>query len=159
MAAPRRWALVALAVLAGGLVLASVLAGPPLDGPPHTTTVTVAAENGTTLGTLAVTVADTPLERYRGLSGTEPLGPTEGMLFVFAEEAPRTFVMRGMTYPLDIVFVGADGRITAIRHAPVPAAGEDLRRYTGEAKWVLEVRRGWTTAHGVTVGDRVRIGG
>lgn len=119
-------------------------------------TVTVESTDGTELGEIQAMVAATPSERYTGLGETDALGPDEGMVFVFASEGERTFVMRNMSFPLDIVFVGADGRITAIHEAPV-ANTSDLTPYRGRAKWVVEVRRGWTADHGVAVGDRVTV--
>lgn len=153
---PVRLLLPVLAIAAGALFLAVVLGVPPVTGPPTGTQVVVTDQHGATLGTVTVSVADTPTERYLGLSNTDPLGPDEGMWFVFDSEGDRAFVMRDMGYPLDIVFVGANGTITAIHHAPVPD-GRPLKRYEGRAKWVLEVSEGWTTEHGVAVGDRVRV--
>ena len=157
----RRTALLALgiAVVVGGLlwphVPATVLSGTPGDA-----TRVVVTDDDRTLGAVTAAVADTRSERYRGLSETAALAPDEGMLFVFHGEARRSFVMREMSFGLDIVFVDADRRITAIHHAepPSPETPEsELRRYTGRAKWVLEVNRNWTTRHNVTVGDRMRI--
>ncbi|MFB6079188.1 MAG: DUF192 domain-containing protein [Halarchaeum sp.] len=125
------------------------------DGGHERATVTVVDESGGTLGRVNASVADSGAERYRGLSGTASLGNGSGKLFVYGEEGERAFVMREMNYPLDVVFVGGDGRITAIRHAPTEEP--PYREYRGRARWVLEVNRGWTTRHGVSVGDRVRI--
>lgn len=116
----------------------------------------VDAESGTVEGRVEAAVADTPDERYRGLSGTDSLANGSGMLFVFADESERSFVMREMNYPIDMVFVGADGRITRIFHAPVEH-DDSLTTYSSPAKWVLEVPLEWTTRHGVTAGDEVRI--
>lgn len=122
---------------------------------PDGATVTFVDEEGGELGTVRVTVADTFQERYTGLSDTESLGPDEGMLFVHDGEAQRTYVMRDMAFPIDIVFVDADRRITAIHHAEVEE--RPLTEYQGRAKWVVEVPYEWTVEHGVSVGDRVRI--
>jgi uncharacterized membrane protein (UPF0127 family) len=123
-------------------------------------TVTFTDENGTTLGSVSVRVADTADQRWTGLSDTASLPEDAGMLFVYRGEARRAFVMRDMAFALDIVFVSANGTVTAVHHAPVPPSGTDeanLTRYAGRAKWVVEVNRGWTTRHGVTVGDEVTI--
>lgn len=121
-------------------------------------TVRVVDENGTVLATVEARIADTPTERYRGLSDAEDLPAGEGMLFVFPQADERAFVMREMDFALDIVFVGADRRVNSIRSAPAPPPNaSDLRRYRGRAKWVLEVPRGWAARHGVEPGDRVRI--
>ncbi|MFB6114240.1 MAG: DUF192 domain-containing protein [Halodesulfurarchaeum sp.] len=119
-------------------------------------TITFVAENGTELGTVHARVADDPMERYTGLSETASLPENAGMLFVYPDDGKRTFVMRNMDFPLDIVFVGSDGQITAIHEAPVEN-DSNLIGYTGTAKWVLEVNRGYTDAHSIDVGDRVRI--
>lgn len=119
-------------------------------------TVTFQSPDGAELGEIRAMVAETPSERHTGLSETDALAPDEGMVFVYASEGERTFVMRNMSFPLDIVFVGADGQITEIHHAPVENTS-DLRPYQGRAKWVVEVNRGWTADHGVSVGDRVTV--
>ncbi|GGN06198.1 DUF192 domain-containing protein [Halarchaeum nitratireducens] len=118
-------------------------------------TVTITDENGSTLGVVDASVADSEAERYRGLSETASLANGSGMLFVYETEGSRAYVMRDMAYPLDIVFVGEDGRITRIHHAGTEEP--PYRRYTGRAKWVIEVPRGWTARHGIAAGDRVAI--
>jgi uncharacterized membrane protein (UPF0127 family) len=117
--------------------------------------VTVLDRNGSSLGTVEVRVADTYRERYTGLSKTDSLGPNEGMLFVHDEEGEYAYVMRDMAFPIDIVFVDANGTITAIHHAQTEE--RPYTRYRGTGKYVLEVPYEWTTEHGVEVGDRVRI--
>jgi hypothetical protein len=123
-----------------------------------TTTVTLLGANGTELATVDAWVADTFPKQYTGLSDTSTLDPGRGMLFVFDGEGDRTFVMRDMSFPLDMVFVDADGTITTIHHAPVESSG-DLTQYSGRAKYVLEVPMGYTNRTGVEAGDRVRIEG
>ncbi|MDG5778186.1 DUF192 domain-containing protein [Haloarculaceae archaeon H-GB2-1] len=123
-------------------------------------TVTVSDENGTELGSVEVTIANTSTKRYVGLSRNDALAWDRGMLFVHEEEDEFGYVMRNMSFPLDIVFVDANGTITEIYHAPTPdeeASESDLDVYRGRAKWVLEVNRGWTNETGVEVGDTVAV--
>ena len=122
--------------------------------------ITVTSENGDILASITARVADSPSERYQGLSGTDRLPDGSGMLFVFDGEGQHSFVMRGMKYPLDMVFIGSDGRITIIHHAPLPPPGTpegELTFYGGLARWVIEVPYGYTSARGIFVGDRVTI--
>ncbi|WP_262342818.1 DUF192 domain-containing protein [Haloplanus rubicundus] len=121
-----------------------------------TATVVLLDANGTELATVDAWVADTWPKQYTGLSDTDALDDGQGMLFVFDGESDRAFVMRDMAFPLDMVFVDADGTITTIHHAPVESDG-DLTQYTGRAKFVLEVPMGYTNETGVEVGDRIRI--
>ena len=122
-------------------------------------TVTVVDENGTQKTTIRVEVADTRKERFTGLSDHESLDDGEGMWFVYEEEGERTYVMRQMDFPLDIIFVDADGRITSIHHKRAPEPGEDGEEITatGTGKYVLEVPRGYANETGIEVGDRVEV--
>jgi uncharacterized membrane protein (UPF0127 family) len=148
-------------LVAGGIISipASILA-PSADSYEHAT-VTIYDENGTQLGSVKVRVADTRQKRYTGLSATENLPEDEGMLFTYDSPANHTYVMRKMDFGLDIIYIGADGHITEIHHAPEPpeeADGNDYR-YPGYGQYVLEVNLNWTTRHGVDEGDRVVIEG
>ncbi|WP_159904531.1 DUF192 domain-containing protein [Salinirussus salinus] len=116
------------------------------------TTVTAYDANGTELATVDVRVADTSAKRYTGLSDTDALPPDEGMWFVHPEEGRQAYVMRGMSFPLDIVFVDANGTVTRIFHADVAETGAP---YRARAKYVLEVNRGWANRTGLETGDRV----
>ncbi|ELY77927.1 DUF192 domain-containing protein [Natrinema gari] len=115
--------------------------------------------NRTPKAVVDVAVADSGAERYTGLSDHDSLEPGNGMLFVHDEEQELAYVMRGMEFDIDIVFIDADREITTIHHARAPGPdedGEDLR-YAGRGKWVLEVPRGYANETGIEVGDEVVI--
>lgn len=133
----------------------------PTEGRYGHATVTVLDENGTELGTVRVAVADTPEKRYTGLSKTESLPEDRGMLFTYDRQGSHTYVMRDMSFGIDIVYIDSNGTIRTIHHAPEPAEGEDGedQRYPGEGQYVLEVNYEWTIRHGIEPGDRVRIEG
>jgi len=121
-------------------------------------TVTI-SDNGDERLTVDAEVADTYDQRYTGLSEHDSLEPNTGMLFVHWREAERTYVMRGMDFDIDIIFIGADQRVTTIHHAEAPGPGEDGEelQYTGDARWVLEVPAGTVEEAGIVDGDRVEI--
>ena len=77
------------------------------------------------------------------------------MLFVHGDAAERAYVMRGMAFPIDIVFVDADGTVTTV-HEAAPES-RPLTRYEGTGRYVLEVPRGWSERHGVDPGDQLLI--
>ncbi|EMA44162.1 DUF192 domain-containing protein [Halococcus saccharolyticus] len=121
--------------------------------------VTITNNCSQTLGTVDVRIADTYQQKYTGLSNTSSLANGSGMLFTYEESSEHTYVMREMDFPLDIVFIGADGRINAIESAPAPGPnenGENIQR-TGRGQYILEVPRGWMASHGIHVGHRVDI--
>ncbi|MEF8877959.1 MAG: DUF192 domain-containing protein [Haloarculaceae archaeon] len=133
----------------------------PTEGRYDRATVTVFDENGTELGTVEVAVADTRQKRYTGLSKTESLPADRGMLFTYDAQGSHTYVMRDMSFGIDIIYIDANGTIRTVHHAPAPAEGEDGedQRYPGEGQYVLEVNYEWTTRHGIEPGDRIRIEG
>ena len=157
--------LLAVAVIA--LVLTTAVATgvvpPPATlfdtGEYERTTVTVTNNCSQVLGTVEVRIAETRQQKIVGLSETATLQNGSGMLFPYEQASQHTYVMREMDFPLDIVFIGADGRINAIESAPAPGPNEDgesIQR-TGTGKYVLEVPRGWMERHGIHTGHRVRI--
>jgi len=147
-----------VALLGGAAVQVGLLSNPFAEDRDEAT-VTVTDENGEPLAVVDAEVADTADERYTGLSEHESLANGSGMLFVHGGEEERTYVMREMDFGIDIVFVGADRTITTIHEAPAPGPNEDgeEQRYSGRAKWVLEVPKGYTDARGIEAGDRIDI--
>jgi uncharacterized protein len=107
---------------------------------------------------VAIEVARSDEERARGLMHRRQLAPDAGMLFLFDESSVHHFWMKDTLVPLDMIFIGEDGRIVGIVEWAVPG---DLspRSASGPSRYVLEVNGGWAEAHGVATGDRVRFEG
>jgi uncharacterized membrane protein (UPF0127 family) len=102
-----------------------------------------------------VEVARTPAARERGLMNRPQLDPDEGMLFLFDESALHGFWMKNTLIPLDLLFLGEDGRVAAVvERRPLSLEVTDGEV---ESRYVLEVNGGWARAHGVRPGDRVRF--
>lgn len=125
------------------------------------TAVEVVSPEGEQLGSVTAAVADTNSTRYLGLSNTDCLPPDRGMLFVYQEPQPLTFVMRNMDFGIDIVHIDGNGVITSIQHADPPGEGESgeepKHQYPGTGQFVLEVNYDWTTEYGVETGDVVEF--
>ena len=99
-----------------------------------------------------VQVADDPAERSQGLMNVEELGALEGMLFVYEQPQPVSFWMHNTLIPLDMIFAGADGTITAIHENAVPLDRTSIPG--GEAvQFVLEVNGGLAERLGIEPGD------
>lgn len=56
----------------------------------------------------------------RGLMGRTSLAPADGMLFAFADEAPRTFWMHNTPLCLDLLFFSRTGALTCIIDSAEP---------------------------------------
>ncbi|MEK6960175.1 MAG: DUF192 domain-containing protein [Nanoarchaeota archaeon] len=91
-----------------------------------------------------VEAARTEAEHVQGLSGHPPLKDDEGMLFIFDDAQVRHFWMKDMLFPLDIVFIGEDGRIVDIKRDFQPCVPISCPSYSSAApaRYVLEVYSG-----------------
>jgi uncharacterized membrane protein (UPF0127 family) len=101
-------------------------------------------------------------ERTRGLSGTEKLEPNEGMLFVYNNRSRHAFWMRGMLFPLDMLWIDTDHVAdlkTDLPNPPPGASEANLPIYSpnADANYVLEVNAGWAATNNITIGAPVRV--
>ncbi|WP_214471882.1 DUF192 domain-containing protein [Mesorhizobium sp. dw_380] len=102
----------------------------------------------------SIEVADTDPEREAGLMFREDMADDHGMLFVFDETRDVNFWMKNTPMPLDLIFVGQDGRIRAIKEGEpqseaVVSAGEPVR-------FVLELKAGTAARDDIADGDLLR---
>jgi uncharacterized protein len=91
-----------------------------------------------------------------GLMFRDAMAPDEGMLFRFGAPGRHGFWMKNTRLPLDILFVGADGRVVNVAERAAPLR---LRQHPsrGPVVEVLEVPGGWCAAHGVGAGARIEV--
>ncbi len=101
-----------------------------------------------------VELARTPQEQSKGLMFRTQMGPDEGMIFPFDPPRGASFWMRNTVIPLDLIFVGPDGRILNIAANAVPYDETHLIS-NGEAKAVLELIGGRAAQLGIVPGDKV----
>ncbi len=107
--------------------------------------------------TLDIAVARTLPEKVRGLSGQLSLPPNEGLLFVWSHPAPRSFWMKDMRFPIDIVWFGADWRVVDITADATPESFPRTFSPQEPAQYVLEVPAGFAAAHSVKIGDTASL--
>ena len=103
-------------------------------------------------------VANNSASRAKGLSGHDPLGEKEGMLFIFEKSDAYTFWMKGMKFSLDIIWING-GKVVDISENLPPAGLTDLKLYSPRepANWVLEINAGSAKKFGVKIGDSVEL--
>ncbi len=99
-------------------------------------------------------LAMTPEQRSRGLMFRTRLGRREGMLFLYEPAQPVTMWMKNTYIPLDMVFIGPEGRVRRIARDTEPFS-EALIRSGGPVRAVLELAAGVADEIGLAVGDRV----
>jgi len=105
---------------------------------------------------LELEIAATPQARSCGLSRRAQLDADRGMLFVVPEPRIMNFWMLDTTLPLDIAFVGGDGRIVSIQSMK-PLQTDERYLSPEPVRFAIEVNGGWFAQHGVEVGDVVDI--
>ena len=103
-------------------------------------------------------IADEPEAQGKGLMGRDALGPYEGMLFIFPDEAPRGFWMKDTLIPLDILFFDATGRwVHGVTMVPCEADPCPVYDSHGLAKYALEMHAGFMAETEVGVGWKIVI--
>ncbi len=107
--------------------------------------------------TVNVSLARTPLERSRGLSGAPGLKENEGMLFIFDTPDYHGFWMKGMRFPLDIIWFDDSGRIVDIAESVLPESYPKTFISKDRARYVLEVNAGFVSSHAVRIGDKISL--
>jgi uncharacterized membrane protein (UPF0127 family) len=111
-------------------------------------------------GTLHVEVAQTPDERERGLGDRDALAEDSGMLFDLGKTRVPGFWMKGMRFPLDMVWIDDGMRIVGVTEDVQPEPGvpdAQLRRYSPDepVRYVLELNAGAARRLGLAAGERV----
>ncbi|MFZ0498996.1 MAG: DUF192 domain-containing protein [Steroidobacteraceae bacterium] len=101
-----------------------------------------------------VWIADTPPRQEQGLMFVRDLPAAQGMLFPQPSPQVANFWMKNTYIPLDMVFVGADGRIAKIIANAQPFS-LDLLSSDVPVIAVLEIRGGEAHELALNVGDRV----
>ena len=101
-----------------------------------------------------VELARTPAEQARGLMFRDRMGPDEGMVFPLDRPRMAAFWMKNTVIPLDIIFIGTDGRILNIAANTVPYSLDSVLS-DGTARAVLELNGGRAAQLGIAAGDRV----
>ncbi len=113
---------------------------------------------------LRLELAISPSEKALGLGVRESLPKDTGMLFVYGAEGGLTFWMKGVEFPIDILWLSREGTIVDISRdaAPEPGVSDgQLALYTprSPAQYVLEINAGLSERFGFQPGDRFEFHG
>lgn len=106
-------------------------------------------------------VADTPEKQEKGLMFVKNLPENEGMLFVFEQDEDQGFWMKNTLIDLDIVFIGADKKVTSVaqevEHSYTYTPDEDVAYAVGYGQYVLELAAKTAAKHGVRPGAEIKF--
>lgn len=111
---------------------------------------------------ISVEVADTKEKRAQGLGGRQSLASDSGMLFIFEGVEKYPFWMKGLSFPLDFIWIKGEKIVDITENVPAPTPeqkDQDLTIYQSneEIDKLIEVIGGFVGANNIKVGDTVII--
>lgn len=132
----------------------AALTGEPTQAQPVLAkeSLSIASASGT--HAFSVEVARTPRQQQVGEMFRTAVPEDGGMLFPWKNPRQSDMWMQNTAVPLDIVFIGADGRIASIVENAVPYSLAYISSH-GPVLATLELAGGLTARLGITVGDKV----
>lgn len=106
---------------------------------------------------LLVSVAQTPAERARGLSGSPFLPAGIGKFFIFDGPGRWGIWMKEMQYSIDILWFDEAGQIVHIEEQVHPDTYPAVFTPTVDTYYVLEVPAGFVATNALTIGNRADL--
>ncbi len=101
----------------------------------------------------SIEVADEPQKWSRGLMFRQTMDDDHGMLFVFRTSGRLGFWMKNTPMPLDLLFIGEDGKVRAIERG-IPFSTISISPPVSD-RFVLELKAGAARAAGIEIGARL----
>lgn len=108
------------------------------------------------IGGIDIEIADNPYEHQTGLMYRTAMENTQGMLFIYEDEQPRSFFMKNTTISLDLLFINNDKIIISSIENAAPMSEESLLS-KGPAQYVLELNAGMIDLWNLQDGDRIQF--
>lgn len=103
-----------------------------------------------------VEISDSTSELAKGLSGRESLDEDSGMYFVLGKKRMVNFWMKGMKFPIDIIWIDGNKVVGYVENAQLPTE-HDIPTFSSivPVTNVLEVNAGFVQKHSLKTGDSV----
>lgn len=113
-------------------------------------------------GQLRVEVADTDSKRKQGLGGRQSIASDGGMLFIFDKPGRYPFWMKGVSFPLDFIWIRAEKIVDLTQNVLPPTlkqldASLPVYQSKEDVDQLLEVPAGTIEKLNIKVGDTVRL--
>lgn len=115
--------------------------------------------NGTKI---KIEIADSPAKRAKGLGDRISIASDSGILFSFPQVGNYSFWMKGMKFPIDIIWINGVKVVDLIKGAAPPPPGapdQEIPIYLSNQPFdrTLEVNSGFADSHQIKVGDQIQI--
>jgi uncharacterized membrane protein (UPF0127 family) len=107
----------------------------------------------------SVELAETREKQSLGLMFRDEMPDDHGMVFLFPDEAPRSFWMKNTRIPLDIFYFDKDLALVSVSENTPPCRTPRCPGYpsSGPAQYVLELNAGKAADLGVQTGDVLEL--
>ena len=106
-------------------------------------------------------IVDTPQSREIGMMCLTKLRSDYGMMFVFPQEMKLNFWMKNTLVSLDMVWIGADKKVTVVhdhmRKSAVDTPDDKVAVAGGRGQYVLELPAGAAARHKLKAGDALKF--
>lgn len=107
--------------------------------------------------TVYIQTAKTLDDQHRGLSGLSCIGSNEGMLFEFDQSAAHHFWMKGMQFPLDMIWLGSNEKVVTELQGISPSTYPQTFVSDSPAQYVLELPAGQANKFGILDGQKINF--
>ena len=114
----------------------------------------LARVNGVSLRLL---LATSTAAQERGLGERSVLPRHEGMLFVFKTSDRYGFWMKDMRFPIDIIWMNAQGQVVTIEPSVATSTFPDVFYPAVPARYVLETTAGFARANNIATGTPIQL--
>jgi hypothetical protein len=111
-------------------------------------------KSGDSIKKLDIEIAENQYEHETGLMYRQSMKDTQGMLFIYPEEAPRSFYMKNTYIPLDIIFYSKDSSVVSFQENAQPLDETSLPS-NKPAKFILELNAGKVKEWNIEVDDKI----
>ncbi len=103
-------------------------------------------------------IASTTDSQTKGLSDRANLPTGRGMLFIYDDESSRSFWMKNVSFPLDIIWIDSNYKIVGIDRNIQTELGKsdsELAHYgqAFQSQYVLEINGGTASKNNIQIGD------
>ena len=115
---------------------------------------TLEIHSGKEIHRFDIWIAETPEQQQQGLMFVRDLPAARGMLFVANEPRVFSMWMKNTYIPLDMVFIGADGKISSIAANTMPHSLAIVSSKVPVGA-ILELKGGEAARRALHAGDRV----
>ncbi|HLC64253.1 MAG TPA: DUF192 domain-containing protein [Patescibacteria group bacterium] len=106
---------------------------------------------------IKVEIAETTAEQVKGLAGRAEICETCGMLFEYSDYQIRNFWMKGMQFPLDVIWILNDEIVGIEKNVQILDSADETSRIKSPkvVNRVLEVPAGLADQYGLEAGDKI----